>query len=180
MTAKKPTPQAPAPTVAQDELLQGLELPIRELYYIQKVFRDGGDVNAAIAGSLERGNPDPSDASMQASVGVTLLGADLDFGSTFRGRKPGARAPETLYIEALSDANPHEDAADLYRLLRAIASNPGDRRNPTPGECPFGYRHRGVQPELLKRDKAYPFSTFKNALSKIRSARAKDADPTRR
>ncbi len=88
--------------------------------------------------------------------------------AAFLGRKMGAREPETVYLARLIKKHHYEGADDLYRMLRVIAGTPGDKRNPTPGQCPFDADNRGVQPVLLKRGREFPIGTFRNRVSQIR------------
>lgn len=97
----------------------------------------------------------------------------IDHGEAFSGRKAGAIAPETKFLERLTETFPHENTQGLWWIFRAVAANPDDRKNPTAGTCPFKHKFdRGGRLVVLKREKPYPFGTFRNALSVIRRRRA--------
>jgi len=110
--------------------------------------------------------------ALGAKLGAQELGvpdADVvEHGKKFSGRKQGAYSPETIYLARLVNKYRHEPADDLYRTLRAIADNPGDKKNPTPGECPFTTDKRSLSAKLLKRGKHYPLGTFRNAVTNIK------------
>ena len=59
---------------------------------------------------------------------------------------------------------PHETADGLFRTLRAIVSNPGDGRNPTPDACPFEWKYPST---ILKRGKEFKRRSFRNLITEI-------------
>ena len=181
MAKKKITiPLKPAEPVAKHRELAHLEGDARKLYHIKKIFtRAGGEAATEALSDLLRDGPDPSEASAQATVSVHLMSDWIDHHETMSGRKAGALQEETHYLECLVKSAPYERADDLYRRLRAIASNPGDKRNPTPGECPFTYGVVKGNPEVLKRGNHYLLATFKNAISKIKRRLATESPKPR-
>jgi hypothetical protein len=103
------------------------------------------------------------------SIAVTRLALDAtDRMRSFEGRKKGAYQPETEYLARICKKHPYERTDDLYRILRAIAGNPGDKKNPTPGNCPFTTNNSTMPPTLLKRGKPYRQGTFRNAITQIK------------
>ena len=173
MVKKKAVPpQKPSSPLSKHAELRRLEEDARELYYIKKRFISDPKAGVSVLSELIDKGPDPSDASLSASTNATILTAWLDHGDAFKGRKFGARQSETIYIEELMDAFPHDDSGSLWYKLRKFVENPDDANNPTPGACPFvrSFDKRGRM-ILLKRGNPYKEGAFKTTLTSIRKRR---------
>lgn len=169
-----PGPTKPAATVARSPELRKLEEGERKLNFIVKTLEaDGPDAAVEALKIFQTAGYDPVSHSQQSVVALGLLDGLIEHGEAMSGRKIGAFAPETLFLEQLMEHFRHEDTLGLWSKLRTIAANPSDRHNPTPGTCPFthGFNDRGM-PAIYKRGKPYLYETFRNALSAIRRRRA--------
>jgi len=172
---KSPTQAKPATTVARSAELRKLEEGERNFNFIVKKLESAGP-NATIEAlrAFQNGGYDASEHSQQAVVGVNKLDDWIEHSDAFSGRKVGAIAPETVFLEQLMEKFPHENAEGLWSTLRTVAENQDHRHNPTPGICPFTHKFdaRG-KPVIHKRGKLYPYRTFRNALSAIRRRKAR-------
>ena len=173
--SRKPAaPVEPAPVVARNEKLQAPEIGSRKLNFIVKKYqREGADAAIESINMLLRDGYDPSEHSAVVTASVSVVDGWIERGDAFSGRKASAFAPETCYLERLMDHLPHEDTRGLWSALFIVAQNPESSKNPTPGQCPFTVGHQRGHPAILKRGRVYPYGSFRNALSRIRTRKAR-------
>lgn len=80
------------------------------------------------------------------------------------GRRAGAKAATTVYIEELNKKHPEVTAKDLYKIAIKEAEE-ADR---------FPFSPEDGELYDREKDKIFPFKTFENCLSKIRNPKPKN------